>query len=69
MCSASACPATKASNPVTLYDRKRFETEYEALCVKEKVGVISYYSAKAGFLTGKYRSAVKPRKTGRVAAR
>jgi aryl-alcohol dehydrogenase-like predicted oxidoreductase len=40
-----------------LYDRKKFETDYEALCVSEKIGVISYYSLAAGFLTGKYRSA------------
>jgi aryl-alcohol dehydrogenase-like predicted oxidoreductase len=40
-----------------LYDRKPFETEYEPLCAAEKIGVISYYSLAAGFLTGKYRSA------------
>jgi aryl-alcohol dehydrogenase-like predicted oxidoreductase len=40
-----------------LYDRKKFEQDYEALCAKEKIGVISYYSLAAGFLTGKYRSA------------
>ncbi|HEY5217655.1 MAG TPA: aldo/keto reductase [Pseudolabrys sp.] len=39
-----------------LYDRKDFEQDYEALCVREKLGVISYYSLAAGFLTGKYRS-------------
>ena len=39
-----------------LYDRKGFEQDYEALCVREKLGVISYYSLAAGFLTGKYRS-------------
>lgn len=40
-----------------LYDRKKFEQDYETLCVQEKIGVISYYSLAAGFLTGKYRSA------------
>ena len=39
-----------------LYDRKGFEQDYEALCVREQLGVISYYSLAAGFLTGKYRS-------------
>jgi aryl-alcohol dehydrogenase-like predicted oxidoreductase len=39
-----------------LYDRKTFEADYEALCVNEKIGVITYYSLAAGFLTGKYRS-------------
>jgi aryl-alcohol dehydrogenase-like predicted oxidoreductase len=40
-----------------LYDRKNFETDYEPICVQEKLGVIPYYSLAAGFLTGKYRSA------------
>lgn len=39
-----------------LYDRNKFETEYEPLCLAENIGVISYYSLAAGFLTGKYRS-------------
>jgi aryl-alcohol dehydrogenase-like predicted oxidoreductase len=40
-----------------LYDRKPFETDFEALCLREKIGVVTYYSLAAGFLTGKYRSA------------
>lgn len=39
-----------------LYDRASFEDELEALCLKEGLGVISYYSLASGFLTGKYRS-------------
>jgi aryl-alcohol dehydrogenase-like predicted oxidoreductase len=39
-----------------LCDRKDFEGEVQALCVKEGVGVIPYYSLASGFLTGKYRS-------------
>jgi aryl-alcohol dehydrogenase-like predicted oxidoreductase len=39
-----------------LYDRKKFEQDYEALCTAERLGVITYYSLAAGFLTGKYRS-------------
>jgi aryl-alcohol dehydrogenase-like predicted oxidoreductase len=39
-----------------LYDRKDYEAEREALCVKENIGVIPYYALAAGFLTGKYRS-------------
>ncbi len=39
-----------------LYERAGFEAELEALCLKEKVGVIPYYSLASGFLTGKYRS-------------
>jgi aryl-alcohol dehydrogenase-like predicted oxidoreductase len=40
-----------------LSDRKEFETEFEPICRREKLGVINYYSLAAGFLTGKYRSA------------
>jgi aryl-alcohol dehydrogenase-like predicted oxidoreductase len=39
-----------------LCDRAEYETELEPLCLKENVGVISYYSLASGFLTGKYRS-------------
>jgi aryl-alcohol dehydrogenase-like predicted oxidoreductase len=40
-----------------LYDRSDFETNYRALCQAEQLGVITYYSLAAGFLTGKYRKA------------
>ena len=39
-----------------LYDRAPFESELEPLCLKEHVGVISYFSLAKGFLSGKYRS-------------
>jgi aryl-alcohol dehydrogenase-like predicted oxidoreductase len=39
-----------------LYSRADFETTLEPLALKEKLGVIPYYSLAAGFLTGKYRS-------------
>ncbi len=39
-----------------LYDRAGFEQELGPLCLKENVGVISYYSLARGFLSGKYRS-------------
>ena len=39
-----------------LMDRKGFEEALQPLCVKEQVGVISYYSLASGFLSGKYRS-------------
>jgi len=39
-----------------LYDRAGFEAELMSLCVKENIGVISYYSLARGFLSGKYRS-------------
>jgi aryl-alcohol dehydrogenase-like predicted oxidoreductase len=39
-----------------LMERHGFEDELQSVCLKEKVGVISYYALAAGFLTGKYRS-------------
>ncbi len=40
----------------SIVERGEFEGELETLCLREKVGVISYYSLASGFLTGKYRS-------------
>jgi aryl-alcohol dehydrogenase-like predicted oxidoreductase len=45
-----------------LYDRAVFEAELQPLCIKEEVGVISFYALAAGFLTGKYR---KPEDEGK----
>ncbi len=39
-----------------LYDREKFETEYQQLCLDNKLSAIPYYSLASGFLTGKYRS-------------
>jgi aryl-alcohol dehydrogenase-like predicted oxidoreductase len=39
-----------------LYERASFEGPLEALCRRENIGVITYFSLAAGFLTGKYRS-------------
>jgi len=39
-----------------LMERRGFEDELQPLCLRENVGVISYYALAAGFLTGKYRS-------------
>jgi len=38
-----------------LYDRWDYEGAVQDLCVKEEIGVISYFSLASGFLTGKYR--------------
>ncbi|MDR3534825.1 MAG: aldo/keto reductase [Rhodopila sp.] len=40
----------------SLVERAEFEGPLEDLCLKEKVGVIGFYSLASGFLTGKYRS-------------
>jgi aryl-alcohol dehydrogenase-like predicted oxidoreductase len=50
-----------------LYDRAGFEAELEPLCRREGLGVISYYSLAAGFLTGKYRSDADLAKSARGA--
>lgn len=39
-----------------LYERSSFEGPLADLCVKEDIGVITYFSLAAGFLSGKYRS-------------
>jgi aryl-alcohol dehydrogenase-like predicted oxidoreductase len=39
-----------------LYQRAGFEGPLRDLCVREGLGVITYFSLAAGFLTGKYRS-------------
>jgi aryl-alcohol dehydrogenase-like predicted oxidoreductase len=39
-----------------LYDRSEFEGDVAELCLQRNVGVITYFSLAAGFLTGKYRS-------------
>jgi aryl-alcohol dehydrogenase-like predicted oxidoreductase len=39
-----------------LYERSDFEAGLQALCLRENIGVITYFSLAAGFLTGKYRS-------------
>jgi len=39
-----------------LYDRNSYEGALQDLCVKEGIGVVTYFSLACGFLTGKYRS-------------
>jgi aryl-alcohol dehydrogenase-like predicted oxidoreductase len=48
-----------------LYDRSAFEGALAALCVRERIGVISYYALAAGFLTGKYRTTTDFAKSAR----
>ncbi len=38
-----------------LYDRMKYEEQYEQLAIDNHLGVISYYSLASGFLSGKYR--------------
>jgi aryl-alcohol dehydrogenase-like predicted oxidoreductase len=51
-----------------LAHRSDFEGDLEALCVKESIGVIPYYSLAAGFLSGKYRSKAEMQGRARSAA-
>lgn len=39
-----------------LYDREKYENEYESLVEEYGLGVVSYFSLASGFLTGKYKS-------------
>jgi len=41
----------------SLAERERFEKDYAEICRREGLGVTTYYSLAAGFLTGKYRTA------------
>lgn len=40
----------------SLCERADYEAALEPLCLREGIGVISYFSLASGFLTGKYRS-------------
>lgn len=48
-----------------LYDRAGFEGPLAALCQRENIGVITYYSLASGFLSGKYRSVADTKGTAR----
>lgn len=47
-----------------LYERNDYESTLEDVCVRERLGVIPYFSLASGFLTGKYRS--KPDLVGKA---
>jgi aryl-alcohol dehydrogenase-like predicted oxidoreductase len=50
-------PAYQALQPeYNLYNRAKYETEYEPIVKEEGMAVLCYYSLASGFLTGKYRS-------------
>ncbi len=56
--STQGLPRYQSLQPLyNLVERQPYEGELENLCLKEKVGVIPFYSLASGFLTGKYRSA------------
>ncbi|WP_226628658.1 aldo/keto reductase [Alloyangia pacifica] len=50
-------PAYQVIQPeYNLFDRGAFEGPLQDLCVEKNIGVVTYFSLAAGFLTGKYRS-------------
>jgi aryl-alcohol dehydrogenase-like predicted oxidoreductase len=52
-----AYPRYETMQPLyNLCDRSAFEGPLAELCMREQIGVITYFSLAAGFLTGKYRS-------------
>ncbi|RFM26312.1 aldo/keto reductase [Deminuibacter soli] len=54
---ANNLPRYETLQPLyNLYEREVFEKDLEAVCLKEQVGVVSFFSLASGFLTGKYRS-------------
>jgi aryl-alcohol dehydrogenase-like predicted oxidoreductase len=53
--------------PYNLYERATFEGELRDLCLREDIGVITYFSLAAGFLTGKYRTEADYEKSPRGA--
>src|SRR5690242_8916572 len=53
----NALPRYETLQPLyNLYDRDTFEGPLRDVCLREDIGVITYFSLGAGFLTGKYRS-------------
>jgi aryl-alcohol dehydrogenase-like predicted oxidoreductase len=53
--------------PYNLYERATFEGDLRDLCLREDIGVITYFSLAAGFLTGKYRTEADYEKSPRGA--
>ena len=48
-----------------LYNREKYEEQYEQLIVDNQLGVINYYALASGFLSGKYRSEADLQKSPR----
>ena len=62
----SALPRYEVLQPqYNLYARSDYEPELEPLCVKEHIGVVTYFALASGFLTGKYRTAADAAKSAR----
>src|SRR5271170_1355582 len=54
---AKGLPRCEVLQPeYNLYDRGSYDGALRDLCIREEIGVITYYSLAKGFLSGKYRS-------------
>lgn len=63
---AAGLPAYGVLQPeYNLYDRAGFEGPLQDLCLREQVGVVTYFSLASGFLSGKYRSTADFAKSAR----
>ncbi len=59
-------PAYQTLQPhYNLYERKKYEAEYEKLCLDNNIGVLNYFALAGGFLTGKYRTEADFEKSAR----
>ena len=57
MASQKKLPRYEVLQPeYNLYDRSSFDGPLRDLCIREEIGVITYFSLAKGFLSGKYRS-------------
>jgi aryl-alcohol dehydrogenase-like predicted oxidoreductase len=62
----SALPRYEVLQPhYNLYARADYESDLEPLCLKEHIGVVSYFALASGFLSGKYRSPADAAKSAR----
>lgn len=48
-----------------LYARADYESSLEPLCLREQLGVVSYFALASGFLSGKYRTSEDAAKSAR----
>jgi aryl-alcohol dehydrogenase-like predicted oxidoreductase len=48
-----------------LYDRSGFDGPLRELCLREEIGVVTYFSLAKGFLSGKYRSSADLKQSAR----
>lgn len=59
-------PAYQTLQPeYNLYNREKYERDYEPICQREGMGVLNYYALASGFLTGKYRTEADAAKSAR----